>query len=657
LLEDLVRMCDERVRGLSSLWEEMGIVDLDTRAESVRNYFEKGFKLMIREEQGHLNDIVTNIEALDSARVALVKELNRNGASGNDDDAVDGADVDFDGLPLIAIVNKLKAIIGDLETTKEQRMVEVRQLTLEDEEVSGLVGRAVLPLPLDTVLIPSEIAELRAHIKEMKELRRRRTAQLEEMQIEISSLCETLGVEPGTALERQMTMESAENCVLSDANMQAVTDFLERLQAHLKSNQAKRQDMIQRIKSLCERLNYDDETTRKYLPSDDDLTGGVTDAAVSAIAGKLEELEVLKKQHMSEFISASKRELEAVWNKCYYSEGQKAACVAFFSSDVDEETLDALETELDKMNKFYERNVLLYNKVDEWHSTWHTRLEMEARAKDKSRLLGRGRNNLLEEEKERKAVQRRLPRIEKELMTLVEAFEEANQGSQEFRLKGMSIAEYIRDAKAEHKAEVKDEREIKKDLKKKIVEQETIYGTLTPSTALTPINNMTSAALRQSRRDLTQSAQKSMSIKRPGVDNHQTAAASAKRRKMYDNSILSGNLPQHSVNSVESTTLYRDRDIVSSTMCIDSTTQGTGARGGTTSGSTRQLRTPRGGTLERQKMSTPSKSTTSLFKTPASAAATAATSGSRQLTRSGHKTVASTSSLTRGNVRKIPFKL
>ena len=57
----------------------------------------------------------------------------------------------------------------------------------------------------------------------MKELRRRRTAQLEEMQIEISSLCETLGVEPGTALERQMTMESAENCVLSDANMEAVT--------------------------------------------------------------------------------------------------------------------------------------------------------------------------------------------------------------------------------------------------------------------------------------------------------------------------------------------------------------------------------------------------------------------------------------------------
>ena len=51
---------------------------------------------------------------------------------------------------------------------------------------------------------------------------------------------------------------------------------------------------------------------------------------------------------------------------------------------------------------------------------------MEARSKDKNRLMGRGRNNLLEEEKERKAVQKKLPRVERELMSFVEAYAEAN---------------------------------------------------------------------------------------------------------------------------------------------------------------------------------------------------------------------------------------
>ena len=54
-------------------------------------------------------------------------------------------------------------------------------------------------------------------------------------------------------------------------------------------------------------------------------------------------------------------------------------------------------------------------------------LKVEARSRDKSRLMGRKRVNLLEEEKERKGANKKLPRVENELMAFAEAYAETNQ--------------------------------------------------------------------------------------------------------------------------------------------------------------------------------------------------------------------------------------
>merc|ERR550534_1546881 len=96
---------------------------------------------------------------------------------------------------------------------------------------------------------------------------------------------------------------------------------------------------------------------------------------------------------------------------------------------------------------------------------------------------------------------------------------------------------------------------------------------------MTPINQ-TSAALMKSRRDLTSATRSNtrdmtkstntLSSKRPGGND---LTVSAKRRRVnQDASIVTGNLPQHSVNSVESMTLFKDKDIVSSTFCHETQT-------------------------------------------------------------------------------------
>jgi len=425
--------------------------------------------------------------------------------------------------------------------------------------------------------------------------------------------------------------------------------------------------MIGKIESLCSRLGYDDSTTQQFLPKDD----CVHDAALVEIQTRLDKLEELKQQHMAEFIAASKRELVKVWNMCYISDVQRAKFHPFHKDTVDENTLDGLEKELDRLKKYHEVNQAIFNKVNEWQKAWEHVLQVEARSRDKSRLMGRKRVNLLEEEKERKQANKREPRVKQELMAFAEAYAEAN--NEDFQVMGMTVEDYIHHAKAEHSSEVNEEKQMKKDIKKQQLYHETMYGA--SSAPLTPINQ-TAAALMKSRRDMTSATKvgvsgSSSSVKRPaagGIQNDMNVTS--KRRRVNatggtgvgagaDDSIVRGNLPQHSVNSVDSMAMFKDKDIVSSTFCNETQTLPRAKKAGTGAAMTSGLRTPTS-TRKGMTSSTPSKSTTSLFKTPQSL-----TASRSRLMRSA-KGSGSTSSLstrsntlgTRGtrDLKKVPFK-
>ena len=102
-------------------------------------------------------------------------------------------------------------------------------------------------MPHDTILIPEEMDQLRAHIRAMSELRRQRVGQLSEMQIELDDLCKTLEEEPQLEVERFMLMDDPANIQLSDDNMDAVARFMERLQTKLAANKERKQAMEAKI--------------------------------------------------------------------------------------------------------------------------------------------------------------------------------------------------------------------------------------------------------------------------------------------------------------------------------------------------------------------------------------------------------------------------
>lgn len=78
---------------------------------------------------------------------------------------------------------------------------------------------------------------------------------------------------------------------------------------------------------------------------------------------KLKELEVLKSQHIEEFIVKIRQELKSWWEKCYYGAAQQSQFKPFVSQDYSERLLEEHEKELEKIIKYYNENAHLFAMV------------------------------------------------------------------------------------------------------------------------------------------------------------------------------------------------------------------------------------------------------------------------------------------------------
>ena len=82
----------------------------------MKEYIRDAFKRMVDEENGHLDDLLKQIEKHERERAGLLEELGEVDTRGNDDRA---------HLPYIEIFNDCKQEVDALKAAKEIRMVEV----------------------------------------------------------------------------------------------------------------------------------------------------------------------------------------------------------------------------------------------------------------------------------------------------------------------------------------------------------------------------------------------------------------------------------------------------------------------------------------------------------------------------------------------------
>lgn len=323
-----------------------------------------------------------------------------------------------------------------------------------------------------------------------------------------------LGIGPSSSFE-ETVYNKPDNFVLTPGNMASLKDLEEKLEAQLRSAKEEVEDKKRQLLSLWETLDEPNDFCEGFFKNYPRY-GQATVKAINAEIARCKE-----RERIAECVKKVREELVNLWDLCKYGESQRKAFIAFYSRTYTENLLQLHELEVEKVGKYYQTNKLVFDLLEERENLWRKMKELERRANNPDRLNNRG-GQLLAEEKERKVIQRKLPKIEAQLRNLVEEYETRHRES--FYVNGVSLEEFLAESWANRDIEKESKKNARKEAKDKCAKK-------TSGTKRTPMASTSSRSTLQT--------PLCTSIKRKLVFGSTTPSSSAKRRNVATDKVRS----------------------------------------------------------------------------------------------------------------------
>jgi len=218
----------------------------------------------------------------------------------------------------------------------------------------------------------------------------------------------------------------------AEAARGTLEDLQRRREAHI-------QAMYDQLEGLWRRLGVPEAAMDGFV----DAHRGSTEETIREYEAELERMLELKRERMSAFVENARGEITKLWDELLMGEeergdfapyfdgelsqfGVKNSCDFCFSDEHTEELLLLHEDEIKRLKEERRTKAYLLPSVRKYFDICEEEKELANTASDQSRLLGRGPRDpgrLLREEKMRKRVQKEKPRLEKDLLTSIPAWE------------------------------------------------------------------------------------------------------------------------------------------------------------------------------------------------------------------------------------------
>lgn len=460
-LSDLLKkVIDESLEQLIGLWEEIGFPEeqLDERCNSVVRHVENLFEEMVQQEASVRDGLVSKIKDIGEKLKVLSKELS---------------------LPLYQPDPKLKILqcrkdlhlkLEALTKQKHTRMVALKKLLDQEQVLCDRLKAKTYPISSNCVPSDDQLWELEKHIETLQAEQEKRFATFIIIREQVQEVMKEIDTTASTAFERQALVEDESQFILSSENMSALTDLQVEVNDRKIKAEEKMQSMKNRLNLLWNRLETPDQTREEFLADKVSLTQDT----FTALTEEITRLEALKHSQMEKVCVSMKRELERWWDVCFIPKVQRDECKSYKTEGVfTDAVVDALETEIGRLQSFYQRHESLYSQVKQWEQLLEEFTVLEKKANDPNRYNNRG-GALLQEEKTRKRIMKDLPKLEANLEELIKKWEE--EQNLKFVIYGMAFSDYV----VKRYEQIKEEKEREKEQRHKTralqIETEMKYG-------------------------------------------------------------------------------------------------------------------------------------------------------------------------------------
>ncbi|CAI6342896.1 unnamed protein product [Macrosiphum euphorbiae] len=478
--------------------------DSDEKKNGI-NQFHEHFKAhitsfldeVVMESDRDKNNIIKDIEELLVEKELLEKELQMHISIDDHNDAT----------PLIDVQINIDKSLQECRKIKEQRMLELNRLQEEEKQICQLLNEkpkysGIKDMPSATLL-----ENIKSHLIDLTNTQIKRRSTFAEQKSKVESLLADLGEIPILQFDK-MVLGDPNEFQLSKSNLDELQKLIKRLENQTENQKCMAMELRTKLNSLWDRLQID-VTYREHFVS---TKKGFGKSVIQELKLEVERCETLKKENIKQFIEKLRSELNDLWDRCHFGERQRKQCPVYYSTEYNEDVMDLLDIEVDNAKKFYNDNISIYHLFEEREHLWNKMIMMQEQANDPARLWQNRGGQLLKEEKERKIIQKELPKVERELKNQLQSYEQRE--NKIFYYRDERLFDFIE----RQWDELKSNKKILQQTKSKIQS-----GTKQPQTPLT--------ATRSKRKIVGTSSNQASKVRKIGMDHK---AVVTPRRQLFN---------------------------------------------------------------------------------------------------------------------------
>ncbi|XP_065071475.1 protein regulator of cytokinesis 1-like isoform X1 [Rhopilema esculentum] len=462
----VVEVCKRGKELLEIIWEQLGI-NGEQRIKRNERFFDLIANLV--------NDMVTEEQELKKQVEQRVVEFSEKIDNLTEELQLPKFQAD-PSWSLIIRETELRKEVDVLNKEKHQRMKTLA--TKRSEELTLCQRLALEQLEMTFVGCPSaqQLNELSQNIKFLQDEMEKRLALLKKHQESIKRLWKELEIDPYSEFEMQLCSDEAEEkFILSKENMNKLKDLEEQLELEHRKLVGEIDGLRGKVKALWDRLEVADEERKKFTEKNNELCP----KTANALKNELSRLQELKRQHMQKFVDNLRKELDALWDKCYYSSEQRNEFRPYFEAVFDDESLALHEHQVQIMNNYFNENKKIYKLIEKREVSWQNKMDFENKSANADRLFNARGGALLKEAKMRAAFEKGLPKIEEELKKSLKGWETDNETY--FLYNGVRYLDRIESQHAAYEALKEQKKQERNKAKLESTKQEMVFGSK-PST-------------------------------------------------------------------------------------------------------------------------------------------------------------------------------
>ncbi|KAH8356854.1 hypothetical protein KR200_004319 [Drosophila serrata] len=404
---EILEMTAENVDLLHAMW--LRIFDTKTCGEflhRLKDHAQTFYTDLLNESREKQQTIIDEIAGLRAEARDLTRLLHESVDIGERPDDV----------PLVIWQLKLDKSIEHLREELGRRRAEICELLLQQEQLCEELGELPLPLLADPLPLPEEMDAFRDHLERLRTQRVLRLKEMDQLRQSIKHNMKLLECLPQTDQEERL-LNQVDHC-LTPETFERLRRMHKELSDQMQEMRERIDDMREKIRVLWERLQETDEYAMRRVREATEYTQYTYDV----LREELQRCQALRRQNLKIFIEQLRVEINKWWDLTLKSPQERKRFSNYYNDWYNEDLLELHELELDDLKSFYENNKEIFDLYESRAELWARMEALEAKASEPNRFNNRG-GQLLKEEKERKAITSKLPKIEQQITELVQAYE------------------------------------------------------------------------------------------------------------------------------------------------------------------------------------------------------------------------------------------